>query len=50
MKEALLRSGAEGACMSGSGSAVFGIFPNVEAAEKAAEKIDLGTKIAVCAI
>ena len=50
MKEALLRSGAEGVCMSGSGSAVFGIFPDVEAAEKAAEKIDWGTKIAVCAI
>ncbi|MBI3327482.1 MAG: 4-(cytidine 5'-diphospho)-2-C-methyl-D-erythritol kinase [Nitrospinae bacterium] len=35
IKDCLLRLGAEGALMSGSGSAVFGVFPNRAAAEQA---------------
>ncbi len=36
IKEALIKLGAEGAIMSGSGSAVFGIFENKEKAKIAA--------------
>ena len=35
VKERLLQAGAMAACMSGSGSAVFGVFPDAEAAEAA---------------
>jgi len=37
IKDQLLRLGAEGALMSGSGSAVFGIFPTHTSAEQAAQ-------------
>lgn len=37
IKDQLLRVGAEGALMSGSGSAVFGIFPTHTSAEQAAQ-------------
>lgn len=51
LKEILIKSGAEGACMTGSGSAVFGIFPDITAAEKAAGMIsDDVIKLAVQAI
>ena len=40
IKEALLRAGAENAVMTGSGSAVFGIFKDIETAEKAASILD----------
>ena len=40
----LLEAGATGACMSGSGSAVFGVFDSAEAAEKAAEKLNYKNK------
>ncbi len=39
IKTALLDGGAEGALMSGSGSAVFGLFKNAEAALKAREAL-----------
>ena len=39
-KDALLNAGADFALMSGSGSTVFGIFRNDEAADDAAEKIN----------
>jgi 4-diphosphocytidyl-2-C-methyl-D-erythritol kinase len=39
VKEALLRSGAFGALLAGSGSSVFGIFENKQAQERAARKI-----------
>lgn len=50
IKKMLVKSGAEGACMTGSGSAVFGVFADIEAARKAAEKLDFKTKFAVNAI
>ncbi|MBR1833490.1 MAG: 4-(cytidine 5'-diphospho)-2-C-methyl-D-erythritol kinase, partial [Ruminiclostridium sp.] len=50
IKTALLNAGAKGACMSGSGSAVFGIFDSIEGAGKAAEMLEYGTKFAVKAI
>ena len=50
LKERLLAAGAEGACMTGSGSAVFGVFPDIEAAREAAEKFGDCTKFAVNAI
>lgn len=34
IKQKMLESGAETSCMTGSGSAVFGIFNNIESAEK----------------
>lgn len=39
LKDALYGEGAEFALMSGSGSAVYGIFPNLHAAEKAMKSI-----------
>ena len=39
IKEELLRAGALGACMSGSGSAVFGLFDNVAPRDAAAEML-----------
>jgi 4-diphosphocytidyl-2C-methyl-D-erythritol kinase len=36
LRSALLAAGAEGASMSGSGGAVFGIFPSAKAAAQAA--------------
>ena len=50
IKTNLLDAGAEGACMSGSGSAVFGIFDSMEVARKAEEMLGYGTKFAVKAI
>jgi len=38
---ALVKSGAEGALLAGSGSAVFGIFENQEAQKRAIQAIDL---------
>ena len=38
-KDALLENGALGACMSGTGSAVYGLFADVEAASEAASRI-----------
>ncbi|MFQ5443675.1 MAG: hypothetical protein ACE5EK_03555, partial [Nitrospinales bacterium] len=40
MKDELNRCGAEGSLMSGSGSAVFGIFPDRGAAENAYAKLN----------
>jgi len=39
IKQRLVQSGALGALMSGSGSSVFGIFPNAEAARQAASDL-----------
>lgn len=50
IKAELMSAGALGACMSGSGSTVFGVFENIEAAEKAAGKVGYPTKFAVKAI
>ena len=50
LKEALISAGAEGACMTGSGSAVFGIFPDKQAAQKAADSLTDCTAFAVNAI
>ena len=50
LKESLIAAGAQGACMSGSGSAVFGIFPDIESAKAASEKLDCETKFVVRAI
>jgi 4-diphosphocytidyl-2-C-methyl-D-erythritol kinase len=38
-KDVLLENGALGACMSGTGSAVYGLFADVEAASEAASRI-----------
>jgi 4-diphosphocytidyl-2-C-methyl-D-erythritol kinase len=43
VKVALLKSGAEQALLAGSGSAVFGVFDNQEAQERAIQAIDLET-------
>ena len=40
IKAGLIEAGAEYAAMSGSGSAIFGIFDNAKMAEKAAEKVE----------
>ena len=40
VEKALLESGAMNAVMTGSGSAVFGIYPDLEAAERAAAALD----------
>ncbi|MBR4435070.1 MAG: 4-(cytidine 5'-diphospho)-2-C-methyl-D-erythritol kinase [Clostridia bacterium] len=39
-REKLISLGALGACMTGSGSAVFGVFPDIESAKKAAEAFE----------
>ena len=39
IKSALLDAGALGAVMSGTGSAVFGVFPDLPAAERAAAEL-----------
>lgn len=39
LKERLLKAGAAGACMSGSGSAVFGLFESEEAAQEAEKAV-----------
>ena len=49
VKKQLTDAGALGACMSGSGSAVFGIFDDMADAQAAVEKID-GTAFAVRAL
>lgn len=50
MKETLLRQGARGALMSGSGPVIFGLFPLKEEAEEARRKLDLphGWKTEIC--
>ena len=50
IKRELISAGALGACMTGSGSAVFGIFPALADAENALGKIGYGTKFAVNAL
>lgn len=50
LKESFLAAGALGACMSGSGSAVFGIFPDIESAGAASQRIGAATKFVVNAI
>ncbi|MBP5604772.1 MAG: 4-(cytidine 5'-diphospho)-2-C-methyl-D-erythritol kinase, partial [Ruminiclostridium sp.] len=50
LKGSLISAGAEGACMTGSGSAVFGIFPDKQAAQKAADSLTDCTSFAVNAI
>ena len=39
IKASLKNSGALAACMTGSGTAVFGIFENIAAADRAQQKI-----------
>ena len=39
IEERMLQAGALGACMSGSGPTVFGLFPDFAAAETAGEKL-----------
>jgi 4-diphosphocytidyl-2-C-methyl-D-erythritol kinase len=43
IKDAMLRSGALGAMMSGSGPTVFGLFRDRESAERARETLSSGT-------
>ncbi len=50
IRRELLSAGALGACMSGSGSAVFGIFPTLPDAQNALGKIVCKTKFAVNAL
>ncbi len=45
-RDRLLAEGADGALLSGSGSAVFGLFGSREAAERAAERIGQGAVVA----
>jgi 4-diphosphocytidyl-2-C-methyl-D-erythritol kinase len=49
-KEALLQAGARGALLAGSGSSVFGIFPDQESQERALRKIktEAGWRIFPC--
>jgi len=42
IKEKLLKTGAEGALMSGSGPTVFGVFPDEESARRAADELARG--------
>jgi 4-diphosphocytidyl-2-C-methyl-D-erythritol kinase len=44
IKDKLLNLGAMGACLTGSGSAVFGAFENLRQAEKAFENLDYAEK------
>ncbi len=41
MKEELIRAGAPGALMSGSGSSIFGLFPDPEQARRTQRRLDL---------
>lgn len=50
IKRELISAGALGASMTGSGSAVFGIFETLDEAENALKKIDCGIKFAVKAL
>lgn len=45
IKKELIRNGAKGALLSGSGSAVYGLFSEVSEAEAACEKINYRSKI-----
>jgi len=47
IKRELLRAGAAGAALAGSGSAVFGLFPNPAQARRAAQKFS-GDRVFVC--
>ncbi|MCL2077278.1 MAG: 4-(cytidine 5'-diphospho)-2-C-methyl-D-erythritol kinase [Oscillospiraceae bacterium] len=44
IKRKLMGSGASGACLTGSGSAVFGVFDNMKKAEEAFEKLNYKEK------
>jgi len=44
VKEALLKTGAEGALMSGSGSSVFGLFPDYDSAITAKKALSMNSK------
>jgi 4-diphosphocytidyl-2-C-methyl-D-erythritol kinase len=44
VKEALLKKGAEGALMSGSGSSVFGLFPDYDSAIRANNALSMNCK------
>ncbi len=44
IKEALLRTGAKGAIMSGSGSSVFGLFPDYDSAARAKDVLSTNCK------
>ena len=49
IKEVLKNNGALGACMSGSGPTVFGIFTDKESAQSAAEELkNLASDIMIC--
>ena len=48
LREALLATGAIGARMSGSGTAVFAIYPHIGAARKAKEMLPEGVEAFVC--
>ncbi|MCR4780807.1 MAG: 4-(cytidine 5'-diphospho)-2-C-methyl-D-erythritol kinase [Ruminiclostridium sp.] len=50
IKRGLIAAGALGACMTGSGSAVFGVFPALSDAEAALKRIDGEIKFAVKAL
>lgn len=50
LKELLIGCGAEGACLTGSGSAVFGVFADIVTAQNAAEKLNGCRTIAVAAL
>ena len=50
IRHELMAAGASGACMTGSGSAVFGIFPTLAEAGNALTKIDHEIKFAVNAL
>ena len=45
IKAELVKAGAMGACLTGSGSAVFGVFDDKEKAERATAELQYGTKI-----
>ena len=50
LTNALLRYGALGACMTGSGAAVVGLFENTDSAAIAAERIMTGAEDIFCAV
>ena len=47
IRRSLLDAGALGACLTGSGSAVFGVFGTLSEARKAAEKLGISSEFAV---